>query len=123
MRFIRVAVVLAVAIIMAWLSANVLFNGSAWNTLPWGVLAFLTAFLASSRRQAWALGALFGLAVSYAFLWFNNTSTKTLANIEILIPLIILPALFGALCGALAAWLGWIVRQAAARPKPGPTMP
>jgi len=112
MRFFRVLVVVAVALIMAFLSAHVLFNGSVWNVLPWGVLAFASAFLASSRREAWVFGALFGFAVSYAFLWFDNTGTKTLSTVLILIPLIILPALFGALCGFLAAWLGWIVRQA-----------
>ena len=121
MRYIRAVVVLAVAIIMAWLSAKVLFNGSAWNTVPWGILAFCSAFLATSRREAWTFGALFGFVVSYAFLWFDNTGTKTLTSVLILIALIILPALFGALCGVLAAWLGWIVRRAIVRPKANPT--
>ena len=123
MRYIRVVVVLVVAIIMAWFSGTVLFNGSAWNTLPWGILAFCTAFLATSRREAWTYGGLFGFVVSYAFLWFNNTGKKTLTSVLILIPLIILPALFGALCGLLAAWLGWIVRRAIVRPKHDPAMP
>lgn len=123
MRSIRVVVVLVVAIIMAWFSGTVLFNGSAWNTLPWGILAFCTAFLATSRREAWTYGGLFGFVVSYAFLWFNNTGKKTLTSVLILIPLIILPALFGALCGLLAAWLGWIVRRAIVRPKHDPAMP
>lgn len=122
MRFIRVFGVVAVAIIMALLSAKVLFNGSAWNVVPWGILAFATAFLARSRREAWVFGALFGFVVSYAFLWFDNTGTKTLITVLILIPLIILPALFGALCGALAAWLGWIARQAGARLKHEPSV-
>lgn len=117
MRFARVIVVCAAAVIMAFLSAKALFNGSVWNIFPWGILAFATAFLASSRREAWAFGGLFGFVVSYAFLWFDNTGTKTLSTVLVLIPLIILPALFGALCGFLAAWLGWIVRQAVLKPK------
>lgn len=123
MRFIRVAAVVAVALVMAWLSANVLFNGSAWNTLPWGILVFCAGLLATSRREAWTFGGLFGFVVSYAFLWFDNRGAKTLSSVLILIPLIILPALFGALCGVLAAWLGWIVRRAIAGPKPEPTIP
>lgn len=122
MRFTRPFVVFAVAIIMAFLSAKALFNGSVWNVVPWGILAFATAFLALSRRQAWAFGGLFGFVVSYAFLWFDNSGTKTLSTVLILIPLVVLPALFGALCGFLAAWLGWIVRQAVVRPKREPTV-
>lgn len=117
MRFARAIVVIAVALVMAFLSAKVLFNGSVWNVIPWGILAFATAFLALSRREAWVFGGLFGFVVSYAFLWFDNTGTKTLSTVLILIPLIILPALFGALCGFLAGWLGWIVRQAVLKPK------
>ena len=112
MRFKRIALVGGAAIVMAFLSAKLLFDGSTWNIVPWGILAFATAFLASSRREAWVFGSVFGFVVSYAFLWFDNTGTKTLSTVLVLIPLIILPALFGALCGFLAAWIGWIVRQA-----------
>lgn len=117
MRSIRAIVVVCAAIIMAFLSAKVLFNGSAENTPIWGVLAALTAWLATSRRQAWVFGGVFGFVVSYAFLWFDNTGTKTLSMVLVLIPIIILPALFGALCGFLAAWLGWTVRRAFGSPK------
>lgn len=118
MRYTRILPVVCVAIVMAYVSAHVLFNGSAENTPLWGILAFLTAWLATSRRQAWLFGGIFGFVVSYAFLWFDNTGTKTLSMVAVLIPLIILPALFGALCGFLAGWLGWVVRQAV-RPQKG----
>ena len=109
--FLRAFLVIGVAIVMAFISAKLLFNGSVVNVVPWGILAFATSFLASSKREAWTLGGIFGFVVSYAFLWFDNTGTKTLSTILILIPLIILPALFGALCGFLAAWLGWTLRR------------
>jgi hypothetical protein len=121
MRFTRMIVVFIAAITVAFLSAKVLFNGSVWNVIPWGILAFATAFLASSRRESWVFGGLFGFVVSYAFLWFDNTGTKTLSTVLILIPLIVLPALFGALCGFFAGWLGWIVRQALVRAERRPT--
>ncbi|HEV2235145.1 MAG TPA: hypothetical protein VGR57_00660 [Ktedonobacterales bacterium] len=111
MRVYRLAGVLVVALVMAWISAKLLFNGSVWNIVPWGILAFATAFFATSRREARALGALFGFVVSYAFLWFDNTSTLTPSKVLVLVPLIVLPALFGALCGFLAAWLGWLARR------------
>jgi hypothetical protein len=115
MRPLRVGMVVGTAIVMAFLSAKVLFNGTVWNVVPWGILAFATAYLASSRREAWTLGGWFGFVVSYAFLWFDNTGTKTLSTVAVLLPLIIVPALFGALCGFLVAWLGWRVRQAVKR--------
>ena len=112
MRSTRTLLVAGAAIVMAFISAKVLFNGSALNVVPWGILAFATSYLASSRRQAWTFGSVFGFVVSYAFLWFDDTDTKTLSTALVLIPLIILPALFGAFCGFLVAWLGWIVRHA-----------
>ena len=107
----RALLVIGVALVMASISAKVLFNGSVANVMPWGILAIATSFLASRRREAWMFGGIFGFVVSYAFLWFDNTDTKTLRTVLILLPLIIAPALFGALCGFLAAWLGWIGRQ------------
>jgi hypothetical protein len=109
--FPRAVLVIGVAIVMAFISAKLLFNGSVLNAVPWGLLAFATSFLASSKREAWVLGGIFGFVVSYAFLWFDNTDTKTISTILVLVPLILLPALFGALCGFLAAWLGWTLRQ------------
>ncbi len=107
----RALLVVGVAVVMGLISAKVLFNGSVANVVPWGILAFATSFLASRRREAWMFGGIFGFVVSYAFLWFDNTDTKTLRTVLILIPLIIVPALFGALCGFFLGWLGWIVRQ------------
>ena len=78
--FLRAFLVIGVAIVMAFISAKLLFNGSVVNVVPWGILAFATSFLASSKREAWTLGGIFGFVVSYAFLWFDNTGTKTHLN-------------------------------------------
>lgn len=112
MRGSRVVVVIGAAVAMGLLSAKVLFDGSALNVVPWGILAFATAFLASSRREAWLYGGLFGFVVSYGFLWFDNTDPNRWSKVAVLIPLIVVPALFGALCGFLAAWLGWMALRA-----------
>ena len=111
----RTWLVVGVALLMAFISARFLFNGSVTNIVPWGILAFATAFVASNVRQSLLLGAIFGFVVSYAFLWFDNTGQKTLTSVLILIPLIILPALFGALCGLVLAWLGWLARRLISR--------
>ena len=102
----RALLVIGVALVMASISAKVLFNGSVANVVPWGILAIATLFLASRRREAWMFGGIFGFVVSYAFLWFDNTDTKTLRTVLILLPLIIAPALFGALCAFSRRGLG-----------------
>ena len=107
----RALLVFGAAIVMAFLSAKVLFDASIVNALPWGLLAFATGFMAANGRESLRLGTIFGFVVSYAFLWFNNSGTKTLEKVLTLIPLVVLPALFGALCGLIAAWLGWKVKQ------------
>ncbi len=111
----RAALVAGVAIAMALVSAKILFGASMLNIVPWGILAFATAFLAASRRESLLFGAIFGFVVSYAFLWFDNSGEKTLGRVLILIPLVVAPALFGALCGLILAWLGWIVRRAVSK--------
>lgn len=111
----RAVLVAGVAIVMALASAKLLFGGSMLNVVPWGILAFATAFLAASRRESLLFGAVFGFVVSYAFLWFDNSGEKTLGRVLVLIPLVVAPALFGALCGLILAWLGWMLRRASSR--------
>ena len=101
----------SVAILMALISAKLLFNGLWLNIIPWGILAFATAFLAPNKKAALKLGGVFGFVVSYSFWWFDDTSRTMAAHILVLIPLIMAPALFGALCGLAMAWLGWTTRR------------
>jgi len=103
--------VIIVALVVAFISAKLPAQGTPLVTLPWGVLAFLTAFIARSKKEALALGGCFGFVASYSYLWFDDTSSLTVSSVAVLIPLIIIPALFGLLCGLLASWLGWIVRM------------
>lgn len=107
----RSLLVALVAIAMGFISGRLLFNGSVLNIIPWGVLALLTAFIALNKRQALTLGGVFGFVVSYSFLWFNNTDIKSLGQVLVLVALVVLPALFGSLCGMALAWLGWIIRS------------
>src|SRR5581483_12137433 len=101
----RILLVGACAVIMGFISGKLLlFNGSAMNVLPWGVLAFATSILAPTRRQALKLGGIFGFIVSFSFLCFNNTGTKTLSAAAVVALLAAVAALFGLLCGMLLSW-------------------
>jgi hypothetical protein len=104
-------VLIGLALGVAFISAKLLPQGTPLVALPWGVLAFLTAFPALDRKHALALGSCVGFVASYAYLWFDNASTLTVPKVVILIFLIVIPSLFGLLCGLLAAWVGWIVRK------------
>lgn len=102
--------VVIVALVAGFVSAKFMAQGNPLVTLPWGVLAFLSAFLAGSRKEAWTLGGCLGFVASYSYLWFDSSDLTT-SKVIGLVFLIILPALFGLLCGLLAAWLGWVVRK------------
>lgn len=82
------------------------------NALPWGILVLLiTAWLGTDKGDALRLGAIFGFFVSYGYLWFDNKNIHSFTQTLILIPLIILPALFGLLCGIVLGYLGWLLQQ------------
>ncbi len=82
------------------------------NAVPWGILVVLvTAWLGTGKGDALRLGAVFGFLVSYAYLWFDNQNIHSLSQVLILIPLIVLPSLFGLLCGTVLGYLGWRIRR------------
>ena len=86
-------------------------QGTPLVTIPWGVLALGIGLLARSKKEALLLGGLFGFTASYAYLWFDNTSGKSL----LLVAIIFLPAAFGLLCGLAVSWVGWTIRSHAKR--------
>ena len=107
----RYLIVMGVAVTMALISSKLLFHGSVANVIPWGILALAISFLARDRRDAGKLGAVFGFVLSLAFLWIDNKSQKTFSRVLILVPVTLVPSLFGLLCGWIIASLGWKLRQ------------
>jgi hypothetical protein len=103
------------AIIMAFISAHYLWHGDIRNTIPWGLLSLACGLLAASKTMAWKLGGICGFAVSYWFLWFDNTDPLSFHQFVQLFLLIPLPSLFGAVCGALLGRLAFSIKQLSAR--------
>lgn len=100
------------ALVTAFIFAQLNYGGWLPNAVPWGILLLLvTACLGTSKKDALRLGTVFGFLVSYAYLWFDNRNIHSLTQILILIPLIVLPSFFGLLCGAALGYLGWRLRK------------
>ncbi len=106
----KALVIVILAAIAGFISAKYMAQGNPLVTIPWGVLAFGTAFVAANKREALTLGSCVGLVASYSYLWFDHTGALTAAKVAFLILLILLPALFGLVCGLLCAWLGWVLK-------------
>jgi len=100
------------AIVMGFISGKLLlFNGSAINIFPWGILALGASFLVNTKRQAIKFSAVFSFVVSFSFLLFNNTGTTSLVQALKLIAAAAIASSFGLLCGLFLGWLGWHIRH------------
>ena len=105
-----ITLVTLVAILLGFVSARWMAQGNPFITLPWGVFAFLSAYVASTKREALLFGAIIGFVASYSYLWFDNTDSLTASKVITLIVVIALPALFGLLCGLGCSWVGWLLK-------------
>lgn len=105
---------------LGFVSARYLPQGTALVTIPWGIAALLFgAFSRSrSRTRALLLGAVFGFLASYSYLWFDDTDPSRAGKVLGVALVILLPAAFGALCGAGAAWIGALLGRAVRRSRP-----
>lgn len=110
---IRYGFTILVALVSAWVFSqlSIAQGKTLANAVPWGILVLtLTAWLGMNKGDALRLGAVFGFLVSYAYLWFDNRNIHSLGQVLLLIVLIVLPALFGLLCGITLGYLGWRIR-------------
>jgi hypothetical protein len=110
-------IALLISIVVGFISAKFLPQGNPLVAIPWGIIAIIFALYSKNKKEALVLGGCVGFIASYAYLWFDNTDKLTITKIISLALLIILPAIFGLICGMLAAWLGWIVKIRLVRAK------
>lgn len=101
-----------IALVTAFIFGRLNIGQLLPNAVPWGILVLLvTALLGTGKCDALRLGAVFGFLVSYAYLWFDNRNIHSVSQVLTLILLIILPAMFGLLCGTALGYLGWRLRR------------
>ncbi|MGC7873358.1 hypothetical protein ACPUYX_17765 [Desulfosporosinus sp. SYSU MS00001] len=108
----RFTMLLALATAFIFSRLGIAQGKALLNAVPWGILVLLvTAWLGTGNRDSLRLGAVFGFLVSYAYLWFDNNNIHSFTQVLILIPLIILPSMFGLLCGIVLGYFGWEIKQ------------
>lgn len=88
--------------------AKFLFNGSAWNLLPWGLVGVGIGIFARNKKEALVSGALYGFVLSFLFMVGGYTGAQPLIT---RFPPFAVLGLVGAVCGAILGVLGSFGRQ------------
>jgi hypothetical protein len=110
-----VAVAVVIGIALGLISARYLPQGNPLVTVPWGVAALILGALTSRARRALLVGGAVGFTASYAYLWADDTQPLSLSTGLRLALIILVPAAFGLICGAVAGWLGLLAANAIRR--------
>jgi hypothetical protein len=88
------------------LGARYLFVGSALSLIPWAI-AGLAIGAWSNKRESMINGAIYGFALSFAFMVAGYAGTASLLS---RLPFFALLGLFGALCGFILGILGFLLK-------------
>jgi hypothetical protein len=84
-----------------------------FSVIPWGLVA-LALGLWGNKREALRSGAIYGFALSFAFLLAGYTGTASLIS---RFPFFAILALFGAVCGLALSAVGYYLKLRFARPR------
>lgn len=88
------------------LSGRILFGGSAWNLIPWTIVALAIGLVAADRRTALLASGVYGYLLSAVFLYIANTSNTPMVQ-RFLFALML--ALVGPVCAIALALLARLV--------------
>lgn len=107
----KIILTVIIALVLAALTARVLFVGKWIVPISWGIIAVVIGWLwSTSKKDAFRIGALFGGVLSAAFLVIGKDwSIPTQVGPYTLF--LLLGTAFGALCGGFASWIGFAVFQ------------
>lgn len=64
----------AIGVALGALGGRVLFGGSAWNLIPWAIIAIAIGLFAVDRLTAILASGVYGYLLSAVFLYVANTS-------------------------------------------------
>lgn len=96
-------------------SGRILFGGSAWNLIPWAIVAIVIGLIADDRRTALLASGIDGHLLSAVFLYVANTSNTPLAQ-RLLFALAL--ALVGPICSIALTVLARLIYRRVVRPRP-----
>lgn len=99
----RIFVAIFLGAVLGGLLAKVIFNGSAWNLIPWGVTGIGLGIFARSKKEAGISGALYGFVLSFIFMVRGYEGA---APIITRFPPFAVLGLFGAVCGSMLGLMG-----------------
>ncbi len=85
----------------------------AVSVIPWGLVAGALGMW-GNKREALKSGAVYGFALSFAFLVAGYTGTASLVS---RFPFFAILALFGAVCGLALSAIGYYLKLRFARPR------
>ena len=104
----RIFIAILLGAFFGGILAKFLFNGSAWNLIPWGLVGLGTGIFARNKKEALISGAIYGFVLSFLFMVEGYTGAQPL--VTRFAPFAVL-GLFGGVCGAILGIIGSFGRQ------------
>lgn len=102
----RISVILLIALILAALTAKVLFVGKWIVPVLWGIVGVVIGRMwGTAKKDALRIGALYGAVISLAFLLFAKDWSIPITKAGSYMLFLAIGTAFGALCGGLASWV------------------
>ena len=89
------------------IGSRVLFVGSWLSLVPWTIAGLLLGAWSTKRQWAW-VGALFGFSVSFVFTASGYAGAASLLS---RVPFFAALGAFGAVCGLVLGFLGFVMRR------------
>ena len=79
-RILTIVISGAVGVGLGALSGRILFDGSAWNMVPWAIVAITIGLVADNGRTALLASGIYGYLLVVVFLFAANTGDTPFAQ-------------------------------------------
>jgi hypothetical protein len=103
---IKTAVSIIVGTLLGIIGARYVFVGSWLSLVPWGIVGLAIGYW-GDRRAALTNGAAYGFMLAFAFMVAGYGGTASLLS---RLPFFAILGLFGAICGFILGWLGFLLK-------------
>jgi len=90
------------------IASRYLFVGSWMSLVLWAIAGLAIGAWCKRRSQAMLIGAVFGFAVSFVFIWSGYTGSASLIS---RLPFFAILGMVGAVCGFVLGFVGYMIRR------------